>query len=178
MDLENRERALEEIKSRVEKKYKTRFYFLNGDLFKVVRVDRSANTCYLYNLQTKENKMFLYSDFKKFRKNAYKMNRVSKLLNRHPDRIRKAIWEEKVSKPLLIKSGPSGGRYWFTEDDIRGLRDYFATVHRGRPRKDGVIVTHNVPAKDELEALLGNKQMLYVKNKNGDFVPVWKAEEF
>jgi len=178
MDLENRKRAIEKIQSRVDKKYNTRFYFLNGQLFKVLKVDRSANTCYLYNLETKENKMFLYSDFKKFRNNAYRMNRVSKMLNRHPDRIRRAIWEGKVAKPLLIKNKTSGGKYWFTEDDIRELRDYFATVHRGRPRKDGVVVTHNVPAKEELEAMLGHREMLYVKNKNGEFVPVWKAEEF
>ncbi len=161
----------------VDKKYQTRIYFLNGVLYKIVKVDRSANICYLYEFESKEVKKFMYSDFKKFRKTAYKMNRVSKFLNRHPDRIRRAIWNGSVTKPLLIKN-KDAGIYWFTEENIHELRDYFAGVHRGRPRKDGIVVSHNVPTKDELEALLGNKQMLYIKNKNGDFIPVWRAEEF
>lgn len=179
MALENRERASEEIQSGVNKKYVTRFYFLNGRLYKIIKVDRSANVCYLYSVEEEEVKKFINSDFKKFRKNAYKINRVSKILGRHPDRIRRAIWEEKVSKPLLVrKTETDSGNYWFTEDNIRELRDFFASVHRGRPRKDGITISKNVPTKEELEALLGNKEMLYVRGKDGKFVPVWRSEDF
>lgn len=155
----------------------TKIYFLNGELYKIIKADRSSNICHLYNFQTEEVKKFLYSDFKKFRKPAYRIGKASKLLNRHPDRIRRAIWGGQVTKPLLVKRGESG-TYWFSEENIHELRDFFANVHRGRPRKDGIIVSHNVPTKDELDALLGNKEMLYIKNKNGDFIPVWRAEEF
>lgn len=155
----------------------TKIYFLNDSLYKVIKADRSNNICHLYNLETKEVKKFLYSDFKKFRKSAYRIGKASKFLNRHPDRIRRAIWTGQVTKPLLIKNGQSGS-YWFTEENIHELREFFANVHRGRPRTDGIIVSHNVPTKDELDALLGNKEMLYIKNKNGDFIPVWRAEEF
>ena len=34
------------------------------------------------------------------------------------------------------------------------------------------------PTKKELDALFGKTEMLYIKNKNGDFIPVWKAEDF
>jgi hypothetical protein len=166
-----------EIKRGVISTYKTRIYFLNNNLYKVIKADRSSNICHLYTLETEEVKKFLYSDFKKFRKSAYRIGKASKFLNRHPDRIRRAIWTGQVTKPLLVKTGSSGS-YWFTEENIHELREFFANVHRGRPRRDGIVVSHNVPTKDELDALLGNKEMLYIKNKNGDFIPVWRAEEF
>jgi len=177
MALANGKGVSEEIKRGVVNTYKTRIYFLNDGLYKVIKADRSSNICHLYNLETEEVKKFLYSDFKKFRKSAYRIGKASKFLNRHPDRIRRAIWAGQVTKPLLVKTGNSGS-YWFTEENIHELREFFANVHRGRPRRDGIIVSHNVPTKDELDALLGNKEMLYIKNKNGDFIPVWRAEEF
>lgn len=177
MALEDRKGISKEVTSSVKKKYKSRIYFLNGNLCKLIKADRSANICYLYDFEKGEVKKYSYSDFKKFRKTAYKIGKVSSLLNRHPDRIRRAIWGNQVTKPFLVKTKASGS-YWFTEENIYELRDFFAGVHRGRPRKDGIIVSHNVPSKDELDALLGNKEMLYIKNKDGNFIPVWRAEEF
>ena len=106
---------------------------------------------------------------------------VGKLINRHVDTIKRHLRSGDIRKPQQAYSlydKEKLGRYLFSENDIRELREFFKTVHIGRPRKDGNITASNIPSKVELEAMLRNETVLYVKNSEGTFVPVWKQPEW
>lgn len=152
--------------------------FINDELHRVLHIDRTNNIVRTYNYIKDAPVAYLYTDYKKWRTPSYSIALVAKILNRHPDSIRNAINTGGVKKPYLMDQYVHGV-YYFCETDIYNLRDYYASAHTGRPRKDGLITPRfDVPTKKEIDALLGKTEMLYVKNKNGEFIPVWKAEDF
>ncbi|CAB5221808.1 hypothetical protein UFOVP359_79 [uncultured Caudovirales phage] len=151
--------------------------FINGQVHHVVRIDRPKGIVYLFNLETKSQYNMTYSDYKDFKKACYRIGEASRALNRHPDRLRYAMRNGLVSKPAL--AGPENKMtYYFSADNIFELREYFAGLHRGRPRNDGMITSSKVPTREELEARLSMRQMLYVRKEDGTYIPIWKAEEF
>lgn len=179
MDMENRKELPKTISSGqlVRKKYNVVF-FLNGDLHRLVKKNAAANVCYALNYKTEEIVKYTYSDYKRFSKPAYKISEVAKILRRHKERVRLAFHDGHIKKPVLVNYNNRTGVYYFSEEDIYELRDYFASVHRGRPRFDGIVVSKNVPSIAELDALFGKTQTLYIRTKDGNFVPTWKAEEY
>lgn len=178
MAVERRKKVFEADGSGVATKKKALVFFLNGDLHRLVKTNAAANICYAYNYSKDEVIKYTYSDYKQLKKPAFKIGEVGTILRRHPDRIRRAFLEEKVCTPVLVNYQRRTGVYYFSEEMIYKLREYFASVHRGRPRFDGIVVSKNVPTEAEVDALLGKKPTLYIRTKEGNFVPVWKAEEF
>jgi hypothetical protein len=151
--------------------------FINGEVHHVVRIDRPKGIVYLFNLETKKQYNMTYADYKEFKKACYRIGEASRALNRHPDRLRHAMRNGLVSKPAL--AGPENKMtYYFSADNIFEFREYFAGLHRGRPRNDGMITSSRVPTREELEATLNMRQMLYVRKEDGTYIPIWKAEEF
>lgn len=179
MDMENRKNIHEAVSDGQRlKKTVGLVFFLNGDLHRLIKTNAAGNTCYAFNYQKNEVVKYTYSDYKKFKKPAYKIGEVSKILRRHKERIRIAFSEGHVKKPTLVKYQGRTGTYYFSEEEIYELRDYFASVHRGRPRFDGIVVSKNVPSRAELDSLFGKTPTLYIRTEEGNFVPIWKAEEY
>lgn len=121
------------------------------------------------------------SDVRKNKQHAYTISYVSKMLNRHIDTIKRHLKAGDFSVPqrsYSLDDHSKLGRYYFSEEDIRNIREFFKTVHIGRPRKDGMVNSTTIPSKAELEALLRNEKILYVKNDDGTFAPVWKQPEW
>jgi len=177
MATSKRKRTVEEDLQQL-KSPQRRLCFLNDELHKIIHIDRINNIVRTYNYVQDRQMAYLYTDYKKLRTPAYSIRLVGKLLSRSPDSIRKAINRGDVKKPYLMDQYVHGV-YYFCETDIYNLRDFYASWHTGRPRKDGYITPrYDVPTKKELDALLGKSEMLYVKNKNGEFIPVWRAEDF
>jgi hypothetical protein len=175
---------------------KTSFFYLDGVLHLRKRVNRSLNIvyCVRYNHTDyykaslrpealpedfREDVAYPWSDVKKRQKPAYTMREVAKLVNRNPRTIRNLFSKKKLPKPQ-IAYGKSGKGYWqlYSEEDVFAIRDYFAEQHQGRPRRDGMITTWNVPTREQLREQMGHVKMLYVMNEEGQPVPVWLAEEF
>ena len=77
-----------------------------------------------------------------------------------------------------LNGNKTPGKYFWSEDDIRELHNFFKTVHRGRPRVDGKITPGDMPSKAELEAMINQETVLYAKNEDGTFYPVWKQPEW
>jgi hypothetical protein len=172
-----RNRTLEEDLKQL-KSPQRRLCFINDELHKIIHIDRVNNIVRAYSYLEDKQVAYLYTDYKKRRTPAYSIALVSKMLNRHPSSIRKAILRGDVKKPYLMDQYVHGV-YYFCQTDVYNLRDFFANWHTGRPRKDGYITPrYDVPTKKEIDALFGKTEMLYVKNKAGDFIPVWRAEDF
>ena len=153
-------------------------FFLNGDLHRLVRKSAAQNICYALNFKTNTINKYTYKDYKTFKKKAYTISEVAQVLRRHVDRIRHAMYTGEVKKPFLVEYGKRTGVYYFSEEDIYAFREYFANLHRGRPRTDGIVIPKNVPTIAEVDAIINNKPVLYVRTKEGNFVPVWRQEEF
>jgi hypothetical protein len=103
------------------------------------------------------------------------------MMNRKPLAIDRALGRGDIEPPQHVYSLSNPDRvmkYLWSEEDIMRVHDYFSNVHYGRPRKDGMITSYKMPTKREVRAMIHQETILYVKNKDGEFVPTWKAQEF
>jgi hypothetical protein len=155
---------------------KRRKVFINDELHHLIHINLPADVVTTYNYVQDKILKYPYKAMKKNMKKAYSIGEVAKIINRHPDRIRSAIRDGEL--PDAQRAGPSGKKYW-KDDDILNIQDYFANVHFGRPRNDGAITPkRNSVTKEEVDAKLGRRQVLYVQNDDGEFIPVWRTVEF
>ena len=157
------------------------YFYLNGNLHKVLHRNRANNLLIAWDFV--EHKRIAYSlvDVIKNKKKAYTISQAAKLIGRSPDTIKRHWRAGEIRKPQHIYTLDERrlpGKHFFSENDMQDLQDFFKNVHRGRPRKDGLITSSNIPSKAELEALMRNEKVLYTKNNEGDFVPVWKQPEW
>lgn len=158
---------------------KVRQFYLNGHLHKVVHVNRAKDLVTAYDFVDCKVKVYPWSDVKRKRQNAFTITQAAELIGRHRDRLIEYMSRGDIEYPQREHSLETGkpGRYFFSEDDMMGIRDYMATIHIGRPRKDGKITNNRLPNRDEFRAMIQSGQVLYVK-EDDKFVPVWKAEEW
>ena len=71
------------------------------------------------------------------------------------------------------------GNFYFNDNDILDIQNYFANIHYGRPRNDGSITPlKRTVTKEEVDARLGRRDVLYVQNDKGEFIPVWRTVDF
>jgi hypothetical protein len=165
------------------KKYKQRvlYFYLNDVLHKTLQVNRSEDVIIAFNFVEGKRVAYNYTDVQKNRKHAYSISEVAKLINRHVDTIKRHLRSGEIQKPqqsYALDDKTKLGRYYFKDSDIKDIREFFKTVHIGRPRNDGNVTASNIPSKAELEAMLRNETVLYVKGEDGGFVPVWKQPEW
>jgi hypothetical protein len=165
-------------------------FFINGEFHEVVNINRAANILRAYNFSDNKVVTFSITDYNKFRQQAYTIGNVARLVGRDVTSVWKAIDGGVVSKPYMLplKNNSNAGKgnfgvgragiYYFSEDNIYEIRDYFAGLHKGRPRIDGAVTSYKVPSIEELDAMLGKREMVYVKNKDGEYVPIWKRVDF
>ena len=156
-------------------------FFLNGDLHKTLRTNRTENLLVAWNFKEKRRVAYVLTDAYKRRQRAFSTGQVAKMVHRHRDTVKKHIRARDIPMPQTSMSLDGSDRmlkYYFSEDDVRDIYEFFKTVHRGRPRKDGKTTFSDLPSKAELEASMRNETVLYTKNEDGEFVPVWKQPEW
>lgn len=166
---------------RTKVKRRILYFYLNEDLHRSLQVNRSDDTIIAFNFREGKRVAYNYSDVQKNRKHAYSISEVAKIVNRHVDTIKRHLRSGDIKKPqqaYALDDKSKLGRYYFTDEDIKQVREFLKTIHIGRPRNDGQVTASNIPSKAELEALLRNETVLYAKSSDGEFVPVWKAPEW
>lgn len=160
---------------------KLNYFYYKGDLHKRIRINRGADIIIAWSYPKGQAVMHQYSDVRKNGEKAYSTREVCGYINRKRGTVDKAINEGMIPAPQMtygIDENRNGYAYYWNEKDIMNLHDYLLTVHRGRPRKDGLVVPGNLPSKAELRALLRQSTVFYVQTEDGTFVPTWKAEQF
>jgi hypothetical protein len=160
---------------------KIKFFYLNGDLHKVLRRSRAEDLIIAWDYKKGKRVAYNLTDVNKNKQHAYQISQVVKIIGKHEDTIKMHLYKGNISFPQQVYSlngKKTPGRYYWSEDDIRDLHDFFKTVHRGRPRKDGEITVGNMPSRAEIEAMMKQENVLYVKNNDGEFIPVWKQPEW
>ena len=153
-----------------------RVWFLNGDLVRIHHLNRAGGIVSVYNIIKDRIESCLLSDFKKNREKAYTVKETSILVNRHQKYL-----------PTLMKNGiiptptgaaKDGARSWqtrsyYSESQVREIRDILATRTTGPQRKDGLITNNSVPTVQELNRRMGDGILTYIKTADGNFVPSW-----
>ena len=158
-----------------------RYFYLNSKLHKVLRRSRAEDLIVAWDYQLGKRVAYSLADVNKNKQYAYPISEVSKIIGKHEDTIKMHLYNGNLKFPQQIYSlngNKTPGKYFWSEDDIRAMHDFFKSVHRGRPRKDGKITVGDMPSRAELEALMKKEDMLYVKNSDGEFIPVWKQPEW
>ena len=168
-------------KTRRKSSTRLRYFYLNGELHKTLRRSRAEDLVVAWNYLKGKRVAYSLTDVNKNKQHAYPISQVSKILEKHEDTIKLHLYAGRINFPqqsYSLNGNKTPGKYFWSEDDVRKMHDFFKTVHRGRPRKDGKITPGNMPSRAELEAIINQEQVLYVKNNEGDFIPVWKAPEW
>lgn len=167
----------------VKKKYiPLKYLFLNGELHKVLQINRPSDTITLWSYPSKKRVGYTYSDVKKRMEKAFTLTQVGKMLNRNKVTISRAIASGEIDVPQntygLDDPEHKLFQYMMCEKDILAMHAVLAGKHAGgRVRKDGLVTPKNLPTARELRAMIRNDTVLYVKTASG-FVPTWQAEQF
>jgi hypothetical protein len=148
------------------------YFFLDGKIHKTLRVSRARDEIVAWCYQERRRVMYSYSLVKKHMGKAYSIKEAAELLNRHKVTVENYILDGKIQQPNKIypisnPDNPGWTKYMLSEEDILKIHQFILD--------DGY--TADFPSRSELLALLKHNMILYTKNNEGEFVPVWKAEE-
>jgi hypothetical protein len=151
-------------------------WFLNGDLVRVHHLNRSNGIMSVYNIIKDRIESCLISDFKKNRERAYTVGETAALVNRHKKYMPSLVKRGILPEPTGSQKGGARGwqvRSYYSESQVRELRDILASYHHGRPRNDGLITNDVTPTKQELTRRMGDGILTYTRTEDGRFIPVW-----
>jgi hypothetical protein len=167
---------------RKRRKARLRYFYLNGDLHKVLSVNRAQDFAVCWNFPQGKRAGYVWSDVRKRAEKAFTMKQVGAMVGRHRVNIERDILNGNIKAPQRSYTLDGNKRllyYFFSEEDIFDLHSYLLTVHIGRPRKDGQILPRQtIPSKAELRAMIRHDIVTYVKTEDGEFVPVWKEQDW
>ena len=160
---------------------KPKHFFVNGELHRLFRVNSGEDLVYAWNYTQNKRVAYVWSDTQKRMSRAFSVPEVAQMLGRNSIVIRKYISDgeiQAIQKTYSLDGRKKPGRFFFSEDDVRMLHSYLCTKNLGRPRKDGRLVQYPLPSKAELEAMIRQDTVIYVKDKTGEFTPVWKQPDW
>lgn len=173
--------AMENRKPAQRKRYQPslKYFYLDGDLHKVLSVNRAGDLAVCWNYPKDKRVGYIWSDLKRRHGKAFSMIQVGQMIGRNRVTIERDILNGRIKPPQRTYNLSSRlpKRYYFSEKDIMDYHDYLMTVRLGRPRADDVEIRRNdMPSKAEIRAMINNEVTTYVKNEQGEFVPVWREQ--
>ena len=154
-------------------------WFLNGDLVRIHHYNKSNGIMSVYNITQDRIESCLISDFKKKRERAYTVGETAKLVNRHKKYMPNLMKREIIPHPTGSQKGGATGwqvRSYYSESQVRDIRDILASYHMGRPRKDKLVTNDVTPSPQELTRRMGDGILTYARTEDGRFIPVWREE--
>jgi hypothetical protein len=160
---------------------RVKYFYLNSDLHKVLRIIRAQDFVEAWSYPEAKRKGYVWSDVRKRMETAVPLAQVATLIGRHRVQIENYILNGHIKTPQRIYTldgEKKPGKYMFSESDVMDLHDYLLTVHIGRPRKDGLITPGRMPTKSELRAMMRHDTVTYVKTHDGEFTPVWREVDW
>jgi len=153
-----------------------RVWFLNGDLVRIHHLNRSNGILSVYNIVKDRIESCLIADFKKNRERAYTVKETAILVNRHQKYLPTLMKNGKIPPPT--GSQKDGVRAWqirsyYSESQVREIRDILASHNMGPVRKDGLINNNITPTSQELNRRMGSGILTYTRTEDGKFLPLW-----
>ena len=151
-------------------------WFLNGDLVRTHHLNQSSGIVSVYNINKDRIESCLLADFKRNRERAFTVNETSQLVNRHRKYMPQLMQSGMIPLPTGSSLNKERGwqiRSYYSESQVHEIRDILATIHVGRPRKDGLIQNNITPSRQELTRRMGDGILTYTRTADGQFIPVW-----
>lgn len=151
-------------------------WFLNGDLVRTHHLNRSNGIMSVYNIIKDQIESCLIADFKRNRERAYTVGETADLVNRHKKYMPSLMNRGVIPEPTGSQKGGERGwqvRSYYSESQVREIRDILATYHIGRPRNDKLITNDITPTVQELTRRMGDGMLTYTRTEDGRFIPVW-----
>jgi hypothetical protein len=151
-------------------------WFLNNDLVRVHHLNKSNGIMSVYNITKDQLESCLISDFKRNRERAYTVGETAQLVNRHKKYLPNLMKRGIIPHPTGSQKGGATGwqvRSYYSESQVRDIRDILASYHMGRPRKDKLITNDITPSPQELTRRMGDGILTYTRTEDGRFIPVW-----
>jgi hypothetical protein len=154
-------------------------WFLNGDLVRLYHSSRSTGMVTVYNITKDRLETCLRSDFRRNREKAYTVSETAQLVNRHRKYFPRLVKKGAIPPPMGAQINGTRGwqiRAYYSESQVKEIRDILASYHLGRPRKDKLITNGITPTKQELTRRIGNGILTYTKTEDGRFIPTWSEK--
>jgi hypothetical protein len=151
-------------------------WFLNGSLVRTHHLNKSNGIMSVYNITEDRIESCLISDFKKNRERAYTVGETAQLVNRHKKYMPNLVARGIIPGPTGSQKGGQTAwqvRSYYSESQVRDIRDILASYHMGRPRKDKLITNDITPSSQELTRRMGDGILTYTRTEDGRFIPVW-----
>ena len=151
-------------------------WFLNNDLVRVHHYNKSNGIMSVYNITKGQIESCLISDFKNKRERAYTVGQTAELVNRHKKYMPSLMKRGVIPFPTGSQKGGERGwqvRSYYSESQVKEIRDILASMHIGRPRKDNLITNDITPNRQELTRRMGDGILTYTRTEDGRFIPVW-----
>jgi hypothetical protein len=151
-------------------------WFLNGSLVRVHHLNKSNGIMSVYNINEDRLESCLIADFKKNRERAYTVGETAQLVNRHKKYLPNLMKRGIIPHPTGSQKGGATGwqvRSYYSESQVRDIRDILASYHMGRPRKDKLVTNDITPSPQELTRRMGDGILTYTRTEDGRFIPVW-----
>jgi hypothetical protein len=151
-------------------------WFLNGSLVRIHHLNKSNGIMSVYNITKDQIESCLISDFKKNRERAYTVGETAQLVNRHKKYLPNLMKRGIIPHPTGSQKGGATGwqvRSYYSESQVRDIRDILASYHMGRPRKDKLITNDITPSSQELTRRMGDGILTYTSTDDGRIIPVW-----
>ena len=156
-----------------------KIWFLNGDLVRYYHSSRSTGMVTVYNITKDRLETCLRSDFRRNRLRAFTVSETAQLVNRHSKYFPRLVKKGIIPPPMGAQVGGVRGwqiRAYYSELQVKEIRDILASYHLGRPRKDRLITNGITPTKQELTRRIGDGILTYTRTEDGRFVPVWSEK--
>lgn len=154
------------------------YFFLEEKLYKKIRVVKSENYVVAWSYEEEKRMWLTYSIVRQYATEAYDLTQVSKLIDKRKSYILSYIKRNLVAPPSArtysIRNKVPGKWMW-SEQDVLDLRD---TLFELAPKnKYGEPYTNlKLISKAELLSKMRKDTAFYVRDDNGDFVKIWRAE--
>jgi hypothetical protein len=170
-------------KRRELKKYERkrwRHFYYNGKAHKMLALHRGRDEVLAWCYKEHDKKIYSWIDVKRNGSPAMFRSEVARIVRRDPRTIEGLIYKAKIRKPERTYSLETGrpGPFLYSKQDVYDIYEYIRQTHRGRPRQDGFTTNWHVPDKQEIRAAADSGLFIYARNELGEYVPIWKAEEF
>lgn len=152
---------------------------LGPTLHKSLHINRGGDIITAWSYPQRKRVGYTYSDVRRRMETAFTTKQVSEMVNRSRVTIENAILEGAIEEPQYtygINEVQKKYKYMWHEKNIMALHTYLSSVHRGRPRKDGLITASNLPNSRELRAMIHQKPVMGYLDEDGKFVPTWQAQ--
>jgi len=156
---------------------KLNYFYLNDLLHKRLHINRGADVITTWCYPLHKRVVYTYSDVKINKQPAFTTKEVCEMVNRGRLTLENAIHNGNIEAPQYtygLDENKNKFKYMWSEKNIMELHAYLSSVHRGRPRKDGMVTPQKLPTARELRAMIRQETVFYVRDESGEFRPTWR----